>query len=83
MVIANSRVSNNSAKQGGGILAFGTSLVTITNSSVQNNLASGIGGGVCMYGHADLLVAGGNISRNTAQLGGGLGALGNATVVLT
>ncbi|PZR79636.1 MAG: hypothetical protein DLM65_10210 [Candidatus Aeolococcus gillhamiae] len=73
--VRGSRVNGNMAAEGGGFNnAFGT--VTVTNSSIDFNVAtSGAGGGV-INAHGDMTVRGGEVRGNTAHSSGG-GGLSN------
>jgi len=49
IIIRNCIVSGNSASDGGGIYLAGESYPIITNLTIANNCATGVGGGGCIY----------------------------------
>ena len=76
LILMNSTVSGNTAREGGGIYNLG--LLTVTNSTISGNTAS-YGGGI--YNLGPLMVTNSTISGNTAQYyGGGIDTTGTLTV---
>ena len=75
----NSKVLNNSAKEGsgGGIYAFGTLVIDGVNSSISNNIAETYGGGIMTK--TTCTIKNGTINNNKAlkNSGGGIRADGN------
>ena len=70
--ITNSTIDNNSASKGGAIYSAGSPL-SITNTSIDSNLAVYEGGGIRLNGDAaDATITGGSISNNSATNGGGV-----------
>lgn len=65
-------VVNNSAHIGAGMQIGGTSVVTITNSTINSNIASSFSGGIDIFGGPTVTITNSTISGNTAATGGGL-----------
>ena len=63
-------ITNNTSRRGGGILAYGT---FIMSDGVISGNNSSYGGGVYAF-RGSFTMTGGTISNNTASLGGGVGA---------
>jgi large repetitive protein len=81
-VITNSTISNNSSDSGPGGLAFNSSTVTISNSTIADNTVSaGDSGGITFVG-GDLSIVASTISGNSAVSGGGIVAQNNSTVTI-
>ncbi len=79
--ILNSLISDNqSALDGGGVLAKNGIALSVSGSTFSGNHATGIGGGIATRGNnankVDLTVTGGEFSGNTADAGGGISAEG-------
>ena len=85
MNLSDGIISNNEAYYGGGIYMTGSSKLIMTGGSVDGNKARDIGGGICVGGvwarkdskdtfvpNDEMIMNGGNITNNTARLGGGL-----------
>jgi hypothetical protein len=73
--ITESVISSNTARYGGGILQYNHGPLTITNTRIENNLATySWGGGIYSetYADAPLTVQNCKITDNTAQNGGGI-----------
>jgi filamentous hemagglutinin family protein len=77
-----STLANNTAVNGGGI--FNESNLTVDQSSITSNQASGIGGGIRWLNQGSLTITDSTISDNTASANGGgvdVNAItGNATI---
>lgn len=85
LVLAGITLSGGSATKalgtpGGGILTRGS--LTVINSRITDNTASGVGGGIAVASGARAQVAGGTVSENTGSDGGGVhvGTSGRLTV---
>jgi len=90
MTIAGSRITGNTAPNdaqgnpgaGGGIGNLpspgvpGTGVLTVRNSVISGNSASGFGGGLVNAPHAKTTVVGSTVSGNSAATGGGLASQG-------
>ncbi len=79
-------IAGNSAYIGAGMQIGGTSTVSITNSTINNNVASSFSGGIDVFGGATVNVTNSTISGNTASTGGGVlvddaGTVTNATLI--
>jgi hypothetical protein len=72
-------VSGSSSVQGAGINNQSTGVLNISNSSISNNTASGIGGGIFNAGTAT--ITGGTLSGNIAAEAGGIFSSGPLTIV--
>ncbi|CAM5349720.1 right-handed parallel beta-helix repeat-containing protein [Streptomyces aurantiogriseus] len=88
LVLAGVTISGGSATAaagtpGGGILNQGT--LTVVNSRITDNTASGAGGGIAVASGARAQLANSTVSENTGSDGGGLhvGASGRLTVATT
>ena len=80
LTLVDSQVLNNGAADGGGIHNAGT--LTLTNSTVNGNSATGQGGGV--YNVGTLTVAGSTVSQNASEGfdgGGGIYTFGTLSVI--
>ena len=78
LLIAESTISGNSARYGGGLYAGRDT--TVVNSTISGNSANLTGGGIQLQGV--LTMVNSTVSGNTAELdGGGLNNAGTATVV--
>src|SRR5206468_2857711 len=66
--LIDSRVTNNTAKQGAGVFNF--SDLTLNRTEIRENTASDSGGGI--YNQNALFMNGSTIADNTAIFGGGL-----------
>jgi CSLREA domain-containing protein len=90
MTIRNSKVTRNSAADGGGIANDNDGDLTIIRSTVWSNSATGRGGGIFnadnVRGSPSLTATNSTLSGNTAAVGGGIynsAFLGTASVTLT
>ena len=63
-------VGSGLRNDGGGILNYGT--LTLTNSTVSDNVAGGIAGGILNYYYATTTLINSTVSGNTARFGGGI-----------
>ena len=82
LMVTNSTIDNNSSGFGGGIYNNynnGTSLLTVTNSTIDDNEATGEGGGI--YNAGTLTVTNSTIAYNSANAGGGI--YNNDTLTVT
>ena len=68
-------ISGNTAKFGGGVLIFGT--VIMSGGSILGNTVTNAGGGVCISG--SFTMNNGKISGNTANYGGGVYSVAEGT----
>ena len=82
-------ITGNTAKNGGGVYTKGKDgKVTINNSTITENKATGNGGGICAEDNSTVTVVGGEISSNTSTgveqttSGGGGLYTNNSTVTL-
>ena len=75
ITVIGSKITGNTAFEGGGVFGDDCSEVTLTNTTVSNNSATdGDGGGIYMYGCGSLATTGATVTRNTAAAyGGGAG----------
>ena len=76
------RITGGSAARGGGIASSAALTVTIVNSLIDGNTATGDGGGVLGLGSTSstlVQIRDTTITRNTAGAGGGIALDGNAT----
>ena len=85
-LIVDSTVSGNSSLDGGRInaclpLAGGCSPLTLINSTVSGNTASGGGGGI--YGGEPLTLTNSTVSGNSAEYGEALFAAGDMFLITT
>ncbi len=64
-------VTTAGAKEGAGVCAAGTSVVTMTGGSISNNYVSGSGAGISVRDTAQFIMNDGSISGNTAKASGG------------
>jgi parallel beta-helix repeat protein len=83
-MVVDSTVSGNSALDGGGInacepLAGGCHPVTLINSTVSGNAASGAAGGI--YGGEPLTLTNSTVSGNSAEYGAGIFAGGDVSLM--
>jgi pectin methylesterase-like acyl-CoA thioesterase len=69
LTLINSAVSDNSARYGAGIYAFGSSSTTLVNSQVTANAAMDTGGGIWSAGTVTLVNS--TVSGNSAGMEGG------------
>lgn len=72
LVITGGQAAHPGETAGGGLRAVGLSDVTITNSHITKNYASGPGGGISLDNGANVLVVNSTISDNAALRGGGV-----------
>jgi hypothetical protein len=74
VIINNLTISNgfSNGQVGGGIYMGNSSTLSLNNSAVSNNAASGNGGGIYMSNSATLFLANTTITSNTALNGGGI-----------
>lgn len=79
VVINQCKISGNTAAMGGGFCDRNGS--SLTNSLINNNIASTKGGGIYTYNNANPLLSGCVIANNTAQEGGGIYARGFTQLV--
>jgi len=79
-LIADNRITENSAWQGGGVICYSISSPTLTGNTVTNNIASVDGGGIACLS-SDAVVNGNTIADNRAENGGGVYLLGDDYVV--
>jgi len=71
--ITSSTVSNNTARFGGGIfITCGTSVLTLTNSTVSGNNGSSYGGGIANTWYASAKIRSTTIAGNASGFGGGI-----------
>ncbi|NDD99780.1 hypothetical protein EB008_05760, partial [bacterium] len=70
LAISASKITGNSALNGGGIINQGTSLV-VKNSIISNNTTAGYGGGINNYNGGTISIFNSTISGNSATNGGG------------
>jgi len=68
----NVHIAGNSAYIGAGMQIGGTSTVSITNSTINNNVASSFSGGIDIFGGPTVTLINSTISGNTASTGGGV-----------
>ncbi len=66
------RVLNSSAYIGAGMQIGGTSVVNISNSTFNNNIASSFSGGLDIFGGATVSITNSTFSNNKAATGGGI-----------
>ena len=79
-MIRETRISGNTANEGGGLYVSTTSRLGLADSEVTGNTVSGSAGGIAAYG--GLFGAGVTISGNSAAFGGGgLASSGEAVLV--
>jgi hypothetical protein len=80
----NVTITGNKSVVGAGVLTYGSTTFTATNSTISSNASSGTnsaGGGIYALGTTTL--SGGSVTGNTAPLGGGIVNGGNLTVTNT
>lgn len=88
LIMDGATIRSSQAAQGGGAIIT-TGPVTLTNSSITENLVtdtapgSGLGGGILAVGGAQIAVSGTTISTNTAERGGGVYLATSATLTMT
>ena len=73
-------IQNDSAVSGGGI-ATANGAVTVTDSTIEDNVATGSGGGIWTYG-GTVTVTGSTLSANSAPGGGGISTTEGAVTVI-
>jgi len=79
VTIGGSDISSNSARNGGGIYNYDSSILTLqSNTLLRNNVATLGGGGVFNVGTATLSNV--TLNGNSASIGGGLASVGTATL---
>jgi hypothetical protein len=90
LTLNNCTVSGNSGMNGGGVyvLQGTTATVSITGSTIANNVAAGTGGsqggGIDIVGHGPVTITNSTIANNSAPFGGGIALfLGNANLAIT
>jgi hypothetical protein len=71
ITITNSGISGNAATIGGGLSAYGSGLITISGTVIQDNTADEAGGGIATYKATLLIQNETTISGNSATYGGG------------
>jgi CSLREA domain-containing protein len=76
--IANSTISGNTADRGAGVFMYSTSVLTLVESSVTDNLAVTDAGGI--YNNGNLSIQKSALGRNTAGSGGGIRSYTTLTI---
>lgn len=76
-VIDGVTVRDGNGGRGGGILLFGDTALTLTNSIVSDNTANE-GGGICSFGA--IMLRNATIRGNSSLSGGGISSVGTATL---
>ncbi len=80
LTLSGSVIQNDSAVSGGGI-ATANGAVTVTDSTIEDNVATGSGGGIWTYG-GTVTVTGSTLSANSAPGGGGISTTEGAVTVI-
>ncbi|MBW2253688.1 MAG: hypothetical protein JRI25_03725 [Deltaproteobacteria bacterium] len=80
ITILESTLSSNTADYGGAVYLLDGSL-TLDNSTIDGNTATGSGGGICIW-EGSLTVDGATLSNNTASLAGGAVYMNDGSVTV-
>ncbi|MCB2181050.1 MAG: hypothetical protein KQH63_03365 [Desulfobulbaceae bacterium] len=81
--ISGCTIDDNTASKGAGILSSGSPF-TMSNTSVNNNIASNEGGGIRLDGDgADAVITGGSVNGNSASHGAGFYLLNGSDLTYT
>ncbi|MCP4202301.1 MAG: hypothetical protein GY769_10240 [bacterium] len=83
VTLVNSTVSRNTARRGAGITAYDYSRLTISGSTISNNVAVSRGGGILLHAAYTTTISNSTISSNSASSGAGIRATDYSALDIT